>query len=444
MPAVSGTYPAQVEGRLDPGLSRWLWMVKWLLVIPHVLVLAALWMAFAVLSVIAFFAIAFTGTYPRGIFDFNVGVLRWTWRVAFYTCAANGTDRYPPFTLAETDYPANLTVDYPAHLSRGLVLVKWWLLAIPHYLVVGLLMGGAVWFSKHYVGGLVPLLTFFAVVWLLFTGVYPRSIFDLVLGLNRWVLRVAAYAGLMTDQYPPFRLDVGPTEPQAALPGITPAPARPHDVRILPVVLGSLLALAGAGVLAAGGAGLIVDRTQRDAAGYVMSSTESVSTRTYALVSERVDAKVDGADWAAGDLLGTIQIRSESGARVFVGIGRASAVDEYLAQSRHAEVRDLASHHETHIVSGGSSAPQQPLHQTFWAASTQGRGDQTLQWKPRSGAWKAVVMNADGSAGVSADVSIGAELPHLLTVALVVVGFGLVLVAGGVALVYVGARGNTK
>jgi hypothetical protein len=196
------SYPVSVSGELAEPLSRWLWLVKWLLVIPHVVVLMFLWAAFFVICFIAFFAILFTGRYPRGLFDFNVGVLRWMWRVGFYSYQALGADRYPPFSLQAGDYPAELEVEYPQQLSRGLVLIKWWLLAIPHYIVVGIFQGG---YGYRY-GGLVLILAIFGAVALLFTGKYPRDIFDLVIGINRWSYRVWAYAALMTDKYPPFRL----------------------------------------------------------------------------------------------------------------------------------------------------------------------------------------------------------------------------------------------
>jgi hypothetical protein len=217
--SAASPHPVRVRGRLDEPLSRWLWLVKWLLAIPHLVVLVFLWLAFLVLTVFAFFAILFTGRYPRGIFDFNVGVLRWTWRVAFYSYSALGTDRYPPFSLGEEpDYPAGLEVDYSEQLSRGLVLVKWWLLAIPHYLVLSVFAGGGGYAASK--GGdwdwggpsLTSLLVFFAAVMLLFANRYPRGIFDFVMGLNRWVLRVVPYAALMRDEYPPFRLELGGEE----------------------------------------------------------------------------------------------------------------------------------------------------------------------------------------------------------------------------------------
>ena len=176
-------YPLILTGHLDPSLSRGLWLVKWLLAIPHYIVLVFLWIAFAIVTMIAFFAILFTGRYPRGLFDFNVGVLRWSWRVGYYSYSALGTDRYPPFSLQPADYPAELTVRYPEQLSRGLVLVKWWLLAIPHYVVVGI-FGGGWWLGwweptdARWAGdrpGLIGVLVLFAAVAVLFTGRYPST-----------------------------------------------------------------------------------------------------------------------------------------------------------------------------------------------------------------------------------------------------------------------------
>ena len=201
-PINEGNYPVSLMGELDPNLSRWLWLVKWLLAIPHFIVLFFLWIAFLVSTIIAFFGILFTRRYPQGLFTFNVGVLRWHWRVAFYCLSVLGTDRYPPFSLEPADYLATLEIEYPERLSKGLVLVKWWLLAIPHYLIISVLQGG----GAPRFGGLNAVLVVIAVVGLLFTGRYNPDIYRLALGINQWSMRVTAYAALMTDQYPPFRI----------------------------------------------------------------------------------------------------------------------------------------------------------------------------------------------------------------------------------------------
>lgn len=200
--APSEGYPLTLAGELSEPLSPALWLVKWLLLVPHYVVLALLWVGFLGSWLLSLLAILFTGRYPRALFRYNVGVLRWTWRVGFYGYQALGTDRYPPFSLRAGGYPADLDVAYPERLSRGLALVKWWLLALPHYAVVSLFQGG----GGRSGGGLVPLLCLFAGVALLFRGRYPKGIFGFVMDMNRWAYRVAAYAALMTDRYPPFRL----------------------------------------------------------------------------------------------------------------------------------------------------------------------------------------------------------------------------------------------
>jgi hypothetical protein len=360
-------YPVRLEGELDAGVGRWLWLVKWLLAIPHYIVLAFLWLTLLVLTVIAFFAILFTGRYPRGIFDFNLGVLRWTWRVAFYSYGALGTDRYPPFTLDDVpDYPARLDVEYPERLSRGLVLVKWWLLAIPHYIVVGILLGGGTYAAARigdydrvwgvgYHTGLIGVLVFFVGVALLFTTRYPRGLFDFVLGLDRWVARVAAYVLLMRDEYPPFRLDQGGHDPRGAIDGTSPpAPAVAEPTtqiderrggggagKVVLIVVGVIAGLFAFALLVGGCALVAVDQTQRDDDGFLMSPSVEFQTPTYAIVSESAELDTNGAEWALDTFLGTVRIRSKSVRPVFVGIGPAADVDSYLANTRHDEVTDF-------------------------------------------------------------------------------------------------------
>jgi hypothetical protein len=464
VPVAPTAYPVVVAGRLDSGLSRWLWLVKWVLVIPHLLVLAFLWVGFLVLTVFAMVAIVVTGRYPRPLFDYNVGVLRWTWRVAYYAYGALGTDQYPPFSLADRDdYPARLQVDYPEHLSRGLALVKWWLLAIPHYLLVGIFVGGGAWVvgADDNGGGisLVGLLVVVAAVALLVTGTYPRTVFDLVLGLNRWILRVAAYAGLMTDRYPPFRLDQGGDDPgslqftEDQLPLDQPSGGEPSDERrgrgpgrwtggrTVAVTLGAVGTLVGL-ALAVGGVGLLVfDQAARDDAGFVTTGTSVFTTPTAALASD-LELSVAGPDWlSASEQLGAVSVtaRARSGGAVFVGIGPRDQVTAWLGSTAYDKPSDVRD--ETDLTREGTVvAPlDDPAGQSFWVRSRTGTGPQRLVWDTRGGDWMVVVTNADGSTGVQVAAKVGATLPHLdswgvavLAAGVIVLGLGALAIGLGV------------
>ena len=454
-------YPVRIEGELDPAVSRWLWLVKWFLAIPHYVVLAFLWLTLLVLTVIAFFAILFTGRYPRGIFDFNLGVMRWTWRVAFYSYAALGTDRYPPFTLDDVpDYPARFDVEYPVRLSRGLVLVKWWFLAIPHYVVVAILVGEGAYGASQtddwewgFQGGLIGLLVLFAAAALLFTSKYPQGIFDFILGLDRWVARVAAYVLLMRDEYPPFRLDQGGADqpldattapPIASAPGTVSderAPGGRTAGRIVLIVVGVVVGVIALGLLAGGCALTAVDRTQRDDDGFLVSPSQEFSSPTYAIVSETAELDTGGAEWALDTFLGTVRIASESDRDVFVGIGPAAEVDRYLKGVAHDVVDDLDTTGDPEYARRVGGAPSTaPGEQAFWAASTKGSGEQTVDWEPEDGDWRVVLMNSDASRGVSSDMSIGAELDSALWIGLGLLAVGALLAAGAALAITLGVR----
>ncbi len=493
--AAGGTYPVRVDATLDMPLSRWLWLVKWVLVIPHYLVLIFLWLAFVMLSVVAFFAILFTGRYPRGIFEFNVGVLRWTWRVQYYAIYGFGTDKYPPFTLAdEPGYPAHLEIEYPAHLSRGLVLVKWWLLAIPQYIIVGLFTGSAVWFASQYGDssinwagfGVIGILALVAAVVLLVTGEYPRQVFDLVLGLNRWVLRVAAYAGLMTDKYPPFRLDMGGHEPAGTLtvpspsgrapgelgpagpgpagpgpagPGPAgPGPAGPGPAaaagpsgwttgRIISAVIGAVLVVPSLGLLG-GGAGALWVTTALRHSGYVDLGTQSYRTGGYALASRQIELYASPSGWdVVRSTVGTVRLQvtsAQGGTPVFVGIAPAGAADRYLSGVAYATVTGLTQGRPSYLGYAGGAPAVLPGHAGIWAVRAAGPGTQTLTWPMTSGRWTVVVMNADGSAAVNVKVGVGATLPVLPWVAAGLLTAGVIMLVGGALLIAVPARAASR
>jgi hypothetical protein len=214
--------------------------------------------------------------------------------------------------------------------------------------------------------------------------------------------------------------------------------------RVLLIVLGSIGVLFGLAVMAGGGFLLWADRTQRDD-GYVTTPTERFATPTYALTRSRLEVDTEGAGWVLNDSwFGKVRIRGDSpGQRtLFMGIGPEVAVARYLGNVAHASVQDIdfdPFRAEYLPIPGG--APQgPPTEQDFWAASASGVGTQTLTWKVREGDWSVVLMNADGSRGVTADIDLGAKLSFLLWVAIGLLIGGVLVVGGSTALIVLAAR----
>lgn len=190
------SYPADLDLEGPLQVENWRPLVNWFLAIPQIVVGEALRVVRQVLQFIALFTVLFTKKIPRGLFDMIVMTERYRWRVGSFVLWMR--EGYPPFdfTPAASDPggdPASVSIEYPEELNRWLPLVKWFL-AIPHYLALFVLSLGA-----FFVG----IGAFFAV---LFTGKYPPGMRSYLVGVNRWNLRVLAYAGFLRDEYPPFTL----------------------------------------------------------------------------------------------------------------------------------------------------------------------------------------------------------------------------------------------
>jgi hypothetical protein len=189
-------YPIEYEADYPQnGIARWRPFLQGLLLFPQIFVLffvlIAAWFTFAWF---AWWAILFTGRYPRGAFNFLSGVLRWGERVNSFGSLM--TEQYPPFTgQDDPSYPIRVRVQYPeGGIARWRPLVHW-LLAIPHFIVVYFLGLAA---------AIALLISWFAIV---FTRTYPPELFKFIAGVQRWRTRVSGYFLLMTEEYPPFSLD---------------------------------------------------------------------------------------------------------------------------------------------------------------------------------------------------------------------------------------------
>jgi hypothetical protein len=447
-------YPVRVEAHRDESLSRWLWLVKWLLLIPHYLTLLVLWTGLVILTLAAYLAVLFTGRYPAAIRAYNTGVLRWTWRVGYYGYQALGTDRYPPFTLADDPgYPARLHIDAGKPPPRWLPLVAW-LFAVPHLVILGALTSATTWSSGN---GDVRTTTFSVVgaallvagLALLFTGRYPAGLHDLLVGVARWSLRVAAYLTLLTPRYPPFRLDQGGTEPDRGPldppPAAPPRPARTSSAAgpVVALVAGVLL-LAPAAGLGTGGAVLLALDAGRDSTGYVTSPTLQLTSGTAAITAENLTiADTDLWTRRLADVGGLrVTATSPTGRTAFVGIAPQAAIDTWLAGTAHDELTGLTAGTADYSRAAGTvQAAAAPTAQPFWLASATGPGDATLQWRVESGEYAVVVANTDGSPGVSADVRGAVQVPDLTALGGGLLAAGIILGLAAVGLIVLGGVG---
>ena len=214
--------------------------------------------------------------------------------------------------------------------------------------------------------------------------------------------------------------------------------------RIALIVLGSIGVLFGLAVLAGGGFLLWADRTQRED-GYLTTPTERFATPNYALTRTRLQVDTDEAGWLLNDSwFGKVRIRGKSsGAKtLFIGVGPETAVAKYLGSVAHASVEDIDfdPFRVKYLPIAGGAPQAPPTEKSFWAASASGVGTQTLTWKVREGDWSVVLMNADGSRGVTAEVDLGAKLSFLLWVAIGLLIGGVLVTGGSAALVVLAAR----
>jgi hypothetical protein len=266
----------------------------------------------------------------------------------------------------------------------------------------------------------------------------------------------------MTDAYPPFRLDMGGTDPGSvragplapppvgpAVAATAPPPSRWSTGRIVSVVIGAFLLFVSTGLLAGGGGLLYADQTQRDGDGYLWSPGAELITDRYALTSDGIELYTDGAEWVLDDFLGTarLAVTSVDGSEVFVGVAPTRDVAAYLSGVGHHRLGNLGPGWDGREIgpgmmrgSAGSGPDVPPTETDIWVAQTSGTGSQVLDWRPQEGNWTAVIMRADGSAGVDVQARVGITVPALTWIAVALLVTGGVLVLAGAVLVAVGVH----
>jgi hypothetical protein len=216
--------------------------------------------------------------------------------------------------------------------------------------------------------------------------------------------------------------------------------------RVVAIVFGVLGVLVGAALIAGASTILIEDR---DADGFYVTEEYTFERSSHAIVYEDVDILSDAPSWLVDRVTDPVDLRiqatSVGGEGLFMGIAATADADQYLSGVAYDEVTSLdvdgstiaSVEYQSHP---GTAVPMAPGGEGFWAASIEGAGPQTLDWSLESGSWTVVVMNADASAGVDADLIFGAKISNIVVVAWIVMAIGLISVLGGGYLMYRGFR----
>jgi len=216
--------------------------------------------------------------------------------------------------------------------------------------------------------------------------------------------------------------------------------------KIVALVVGILMVLISLALLIPGGVLLGLYGTQRDSAGFFETSSRTLSSSGYALVTPDVDVSMGPmmGGWIPTGDRAALRIRaaSSSDTPAFLGIGPSDEVSRYLAGVEYDEVTDFGwMWHQVkyrHLDGRAPSSP--PGEQDFWVAQEEGSGTLTLEWDIEDGNWTAVIMNGDATSAVSAGVSLGARFDILLPIGIGMTVGGVVLLVIGILLIVLGAR----
>lgn len=245
-----------------------------------------------------------------------------------------------------------------------------------------------------------------------------------------------------------------PAPPRVPTPTPPPRPTPPRRERtaahVVAIVIGGLLLLPGLGLLA-GGSAAVAGQAWATDDGFFEASLDRVGSDGSAVATSdlwldgHVEGTHDGPTW----LLDVLDVEMRLGVvgagptdEVFVGIARSADVDRYLADVDHSRVVEIDHRTPRYVEMAGPDAADPPVDQDFWAVSASGGGEQELTWEARGGSWSVVVMNADGTAGVGADIDVGFRSGAITPIAVTMIVVGGLVIATAVVLIVVGVRGR--